>query len=115
MNLVQRQPSLLDKTVDHLAINEEVNALTGSMVAPEEQSSWLVCKLTSKAEYRDVTLRGLKLQINPEIADFVDIVDSVGCDTDYEDGEMLCIEPGESYEILFKIRVNKVNLAKSFI
>jgi len=48
-------------------------------------------------------------------------MDSVGCnnekdqagDTD-EEGP-LSIEPGETYEVLFKLKVGKVKLAKSFI
>jgi len=49
------------------------------MVAAEEQSCWLVCKLTSQAKYKDISIKNLNLQLNPEIADFVTIIDSVGC------------------------------------
>ena len=99
-----------------LPIKEEIAALTGSMVVTEEQSCWLVCKLTSQAKYKDLTLSNLKLQLNPEIADFIRIEESVGCETDLSDEqEPLCIEPGETYEVLFKLRVDKVkNLASSF-
>ena len=60
------------------------------------------------------------MQLNPEIAEFVEIVDSVGCGHEFDEGqdpdeEPLCIEPGETYEVLFKLKVGKVRLAKSFI
>ena len=70
---------------------------------------------------KDTTIKNLKLQLNPDIADFVEIVDSVGCNTDAEreemgqDDEPLSIEPGETYDILFKLKIGKVKLAKSFI
>ena len=70
---------------------------------------------------KDTTIKNLKLQLNPDIADFVEIVDSVGCNTDGEreelgqDDEPLSIEPGETYDILFKLKIGKVKLAKSFI
>jgi len=105
-------------------IKEEISALTGSMVAPEEQSCWLVCKLTSQAKFKDISIRNLNLQLNPEIADFVQIADSVGCENvapnaQSENGvgsEDLCIEPGESYEVLFKLYVDKIKTdAKSFM
>lgn len=104
-----------------LPIKEEISALNGNMVAPEEQYCWLVCKLTSQSQYKDTTIKNIRLQLNPEIAEFVEIMDSVGCnnekdqagDTD-EEGP-LSIEPGETYEVLFKLKVGKVKLAKSFI
>ena len=70
--------SIFDQA-NSLPIKEEIAALTGDMVAPEDQYCWLVCKLTSQAQYKDTTLRRLRLQLNPEIADFVEIIDSVGC------------------------------------
>ena len=73
-----------------------------------------MCKLTSQAQYKDTTLKDLKLQLNPEVAEFVEIIDSVGCEQDPDD-EQLCIEPGETYEVLFKLKVGQVKLAKSFI
>ena len=99
------------------------------MVAAEEQSCWLVCKLTSQAKYKDISIKNLNLQLNPEIADFVTIIDSVGCqnsnssniaptspDDDAEAEDILCIEPGETYEVLFKLYVDKIKMqAKSFI
>ena len=114
MSQNQGNSQLFNKS-NQLQLKEEVTALTGNMVASEEQCSWLVCKLTSQAQYRDVTIRDLQMQLNPEISDFIDIIDSVGCDTGYDDDDILCIEPGETYEVLFKIRVNKVKLAQSFI
>lgn len=92
-------------------------ALTGNMVAPENQHCWLVCKLTSQAQFKDTTLKALKLQLNPEVAEFVEIVDSIGCghESDLDEEEQLCIEPGETYEVLFKLRISQVRLAKSFI
>lgn len=100
------------------------------MVASEEQTCWVVCRLTSQAKYRDVSIKNLNLQLNPEIADFVTIVDSVGCETSSTtppltgpyggDGssadEDLCIEPGETYEVLFKLRIDKIKFnAGSFL
>jgi hypothetical protein len=105
-------------------IKEEISALTGDMVAPEEQSCWLVCKLTSQAMFKDISIRNLNLQLNPEIADFVQISDSVGCEkvapnAQGDNGagtEDLCIEPGESYEVLFKLYVDKIKTqARSFM
>ena len=51
------------------------------------------------------------------MAEFVEIVDSIGCgqESDLEDDEQLCIEPGETYQVLFKLKVGQVRLAKSFI
>ena len=93
--------------------------MTGNMVAPEEQCCWLVCKLTSQSQYKDVTIKNIRLQLNPEIAEFVQILTSVGCNEkndlmDEDEEEPLSIEPGETYEVLFKLRVGEVNLAKSF-
>lgn len=61
--------------------------------------------------------------MNPEIAEFVEIIDSVGCaevgqplsGVDGEEDEMLCIEPGETYEVLFKLNIGKINIARSFV
>ena len=107
--------SIFDQS-NSLPIKEEIQALTGDMVAPESQYCWLVCKLTSQAQYKDTTLRQIRLQLNPEIADFVEIIDSVGCAmTQDPDEEQLCIEPGETYEVLFKLKVGEVRLAKSFL
>jgi len=64
--------------------------------------------------------------LNPEIADFVEVIDTLGCETsqskrglleDGDEGEddILCIEPGETYEVLFKLRVKKVELSRSYI
>ena len=60
------------------------------------------------------------MQLNPEIAEFVEIIDSVGCmqetnNAEDAEDEQLCIEPGETYEVLFKLKVGQVHLAKSFI
>ena len=44
-----------------LPIKEEIAALTGDMVAPEEQYCWLVCKLTSQAQHKDTTIGSLRL------------------------------------------------------
>ena len=47
------------------------------------------------------------------------ILTSVGCNEkndfmDEDEEEPLSIEPGETYEVLFKLRVGEVKLAKSF-
>jgi hypothetical protein len=36
----------------------------------------------------------------------------VGCTTDLD--EPICIEPGETYEVLFKLQVGKLEFANSF-
>lgn len=89
------------------------------MVASEEQTCWMVCKLTSQAKYKDVTVKNLQLQLNPEVKDFVKIIDSVGCETQVpptgplsgdpdSDTDELVIEPGETYEVLFKLDIGKI-------
>ena len=98
-----------------LPIKEEIAALTVEMVAPEEQYYWLVCKLTSQAKLKDTTIKNLNLQLIPDVADFVEIVDSVSCNTDGEreelgqDDEPLGIELGKTYNILFKMYLRTKN------
>lgn len=60
------------------------------------------------------------MHLNPDIADYVEIVDSQGLIPDAKsdaegDQELLCIEPGETYQVLFKLRVKKVKMARSFM
>lgn len=88
------------------------------MVAPEEQHCWLVCSLTSQAQYRDINLRNIRLHLNPEIADFIEVLDSQGCETgtqkrgelgeETSEEDLLCIEPGETYQVIFKLNIKKV-------
>ena len=54
----------------------------------------------------------MSLQLNPDISDQVEILEAIGCNCEDED---ICIEPGESYEVLFKLDVGSINLATSFI
>lgn len=121
-----KQTSIFDQ-LNQLPINEEVRALTGNMIAPEEQTCWLVCSLSSQAQFRDATIRNLRLHLNPEITDFVEVIDTLGCETgsskrglledgaDDADEDLLCIEPGETYEVLFKLRVKKVEISRSYV
>ena len=75
-----------------------------------------MCRLTSQSLHKDLYLSNLKLALNPEFEDFVEIVDSIGCNLPREDGfnDELSIEPGEAYECLFKLKVGKVKIARSF-
>ena len=67
--------------------------------------------------HKDLFVRNLELMINPELEDAIEIEESIGCNGQKteEFDEDLCIEPGETYECLFKLKVGKVNLATSVI
>jgi len=50
-------------------------------------------------------LKTIDLEINPDFADFIEKVEKV----DYlSDGEDVTLEPGESFEVLFKLKVGKL-------
>ena len=87
------------------------------MVTVQEQTCWLVCHMTSQSQHKDIYLRNLKLELNPEFEEFIEIVDSLGCnqqrDPDFD--SELCIEPGETYECSYKLKIGQVDIAKSFI
>ena len=73
--------------------------------------------MKSQSKYKDIRLGKVSLQLNPEISDSVEILDSLGCNFDGVDGEDedVVIEPGETYEVLFKLDVGQINLAQSMM
>ena len=76
-----------------------------------------MCRLTSQSMHKDLFVRDLELMVNPDLQDTIEIEECIGCNiSNKEDFDSdLCIEPGETYECLFKLKVNKVNLATSTI
>ena len=63
----------------NMPIQEQIDAISGHMIAAQEQTCWLVCKLTSQSMHKDLHLRNVKLALNPEFEEFIEIVDSIGC------------------------------------
>ena len=53
--------------------------------------------------------------MNPDLCDCVEIGESIGCDIGTDPEDEVIIEPGETYEVLFKLNVDSVNLANSVL
>ena len=83
----------------------DFKALTGTMVSSSEETCHLMCKLTSLSAHRELALSMIKLEINPEFAPFIEEAECVNA----LDGETIDLQPGESFECLFKLKVKKLD------
>lgn len=84
----------------------DFKAITGNMVTSSEEDCLLMCRLTSLSSYRQLVLQQLNLEINPNFQDFIELIERV--DT-IDEGQKIILEPSESFDCLFKIKVKKLD------
>ena len=71
--------SISSTSNNSVPVKDQIAAISGNMVATQEETCWLVCRLTSQSLHKDVYVGNLKLALNDKFEDFVEIVDSIGC------------------------------------
>lgn len=77
------------------------------MVTASDEDCFLICKLTSLATQRELALSKINLEINPDFIPFIEEVEKV----DVLD-EKIFLEPGESLDCLFRIKIKKLDAEK---
>lgn len=65
----------------------------------------MMCKLTSLSAHRELALTLIKLEINPDFSNFIEEIERV----DAMGGDSIILQPGESFECLFKLRIKKLD------
>jgi len=85
--------------------DSDFRAITGKMVTSNEEHCLLMCKLSTNSATRPVELCKINLEINPDFADFIQEIEKV----DAIGEDKLLLEPGESFDCLFKLKVKKLD------
>lgn len=84
--------------------DSDFQAITGKMIASNEETVIVKCRLTSIASTNKMQLCRAWLEVNPSLSEFIEQIEQINTLD-----ESIELEPGEQFDCLFKLRIKKLD------